>query len=104
MRSDSDRNMSALLTRITRQVSRTFDLNLSLSIQEVLYCYSSAMTSSCFHIHSNQCMAELQHHIILKFLLSRVLTTLFLRHSCTEKWFRIRLYGMYLNARYPRHP
>ena len=27
MRSDSDRNMSALLTRITRQVSRTFDLN-----------------------------------------------------------------------------
>ena len=28
MRSDSDRNMSALLTRITRQVSRTFDLNL----------------------------------------------------------------------------
>ena len=27
MRSDSDRNMSASLTRITRQVSRTFDLN-----------------------------------------------------------------------------
>ena len=27
MRSDSDRNMSALLTRITRQVSRMFDLN-----------------------------------------------------------------------------
>ena len=27
MHSDSDRNMSALLTRITRQVSRTFDLN-----------------------------------------------------------------------------
>ena len=26
MRSDSDRNMSASLTRITRQVSRTFDL------------------------------------------------------------------------------
>ena len=31
----------------------------SKSIQEVLYCYSSAMTSSCFHIHSNQRMAEL---------------------------------------------
>ena len=28
MRSDSDRNMSALLTRITRQVSRMFDLNI----------------------------------------------------------------------------
>ena len=27
MRSDSDRNMSASQTRITRQVSRTFDLN-----------------------------------------------------------------------------
>ena len=27
MRSDSDRNMSASLTRITRQVSRMFDLN-----------------------------------------------------------------------------
>ena len=27
MRSDSVWNMSALLTRITRQVSRTFDLN-----------------------------------------------------------------------------
>ena len=54
MRSDSDRNMSASLTRITRQVSRTFDLNLFLSIQEVLYCYSSAMTSSCFHIYENK--------------------------------------------------
>ena len=29
MRSDSDRNMSASLTRITRQVSRTFDLNFA---------------------------------------------------------------------------
>ena len=28
MRSDSDRNMSASLTRITRQVSRTFNLNV----------------------------------------------------------------------------
>ena len=27
MRSDSDKNMSASLTRITRQVSQTFDLN-----------------------------------------------------------------------------
>ena len=30
MRSDSDRNMSALLTRITRQVSRMFDLKYEL--------------------------------------------------------------------------
>ena len=30
MRSDSDRNMSASLTRITRQVSRLLDLNFHL--------------------------------------------------------------------------
>ena len=34
MRSDSDRNMSAALTRITRQVSRTFDLKMQGSKKE----------------------------------------------------------------------
>ena len=36
MRSDSDRNKSASLTRITRQVSRTFDLNLRF--EEKIVC------------------------------------------------------------------
>jgi hypothetical protein len=34
MRSDSDRNMSASLTRITRQVSRTFDLKIRYFAEE----------------------------------------------------------------------
>ena len=38
MRSDSVKNMSASLTRITRQVSRTFDLNLRSSGLTTVLC------------------------------------------------------------------
>ena len=38
MRSDSDRNMSALLTRIMRQVSRMFDLNGQKKKHDICSC------------------------------------------------------------------
>ena len=38
MRNDSDRNMSALLTRIMRQVSRMFDLNGQKKKHDICSC------------------------------------------------------------------
>ena len=50
MRSDSVWNMSALLTRITRQVSRTFDLNFAaISSKISFFCTRPRISRSLYY-------------------------------------------------------